>query len=76
MSVKELTPDIRIATIADPHWEVVVFLLPTGGAEAIITSPDSPKKPVHLTIDPPPKGKRIVTVRASDGTVEIIYRDA
>jgi hypothetical protein len=66
--------DIRIATIADPSFKVVVFASPTGGAEAVITHQDSPRKPVCITIDPPPKGKRIVTTRYSDGTVEIAYR--
>jgi hypothetical protein len=68
------TPDIRIATISDPTFTVVVFMSPTGGAEAVITSPDSPRKPVTVTIDPPPKGTRIVTTRHPDGTVDIVYR--
>jgi hypothetical protein len=66
---------IRIATISDPTFEVVVFSLPTGGAEAVITAPDSPRKPVNIVIDPPPKGKRIVTTRYPDGTVEITYKE-
>ncbi len=68
--------DIRIATIADPTFEVVVFTLPSGGAEAVITSPDSPKKPITIPIAPAPKGSRIVTTRNTDGTVEITYRKA
>jgi hypothetical protein len=67
-------PDIRIATINDPNWTVVVFQGANGGADAIITSPDSPKKPMCLSIDPPPPGTRIVTTRYPDGTVELVYR--
>jgi hypothetical protein len=72
--MSDKSPDVRIATIADPTFQVVVFSSPTGGAEAIITSPDSPRKPVSITIDAPPKGHRIVTTRHPDGTVEIVYR--
>jgi hypothetical protein len=74
--MSEHKPAIRIVTVADPHWEVVVFTKPDGGAEAVITSPDSPKKPVHITIDPAPEGMRLVTMRHPDGTVEVFYRDA
>lgn len=73
--MSERAPDIRIATVTDPHWEVVVFTTADGGMEAIITSPDSPRKPTHLMIGPPPAGKRIVTTRLPDGSVEITYRD-
>jgi ABC-type nitrate/sulfonate/bicarbonate transport system substrate-binding protein len=71
-----MSGDVRIATVADSSWEVVVFMLPTGGAQAVITSPDSPRKPTTITIDPPPKGKQIAVVRDPSGTVEIVYRDA
>lgn len=66
--------DIRIATISDSRWMVVVFMQPNGGATAVITAPDSPRKPTTIIIDPPPKGRHIVTTRYADGTVDIVYR--
>ena len=71
-----MSGEVRVATITDPTWEIVVFMLPTGGAQAIVTSPDSPRKPTTIEIDPPPKGKRIVTTRYRNGIVEIMYKDA
>lgn len=66
--------DTRIATIADSKYEVVVFTDKDGSAEAVITAPDSPNKPITIPIAKPPKGERIVTTRYSDGRIEITYR--
>jgi len=70
-----VTTDTRIATVADPHCTVVVFMQATGGAEVIVTSPDAPRKPTTVIVNPPPKGRRIATVRYPDGCVEVVYRD-
>lgn len=66
--------DIRIASIGSPDHEVVLFMAKDGSAEAVITSPEWPKRPTTIVINAPPEGSRIVMTRYSDGRVEITYR--
>lgn len=66
-------PNIRIATVSDPSWSVVVFMQADGGADIVITSPDSPRKPTNIVTGPPPAGKAIIVIRHSDGTVDVVY---
>jgi len=68
------TPDIRIATIGDSAHEVVLFMERDGSAQAVITSPDAPRRPTIIEINAAPEGSRIVMTRFSDGRVEITYR--
>lgn len=71
-----MTTDTPILTVTDSSFEVVVFTDKAGGgATAVITTPDSPRKPTTHKIDPPPKGRQIVVIRDKFGTVQIVYRD-
>jgi hypothetical protein len=68
--------DTRIVTVADSKCEAIVFMLPTGGAQVVVTG-DSLRRniPTTVNVDPPPKGRRIAVVRYPDGALEVVYRD-
>lgn len=71
-----MTQPTILVTVTDPAFEVVVFHMPTGGAEVVITSPIAPRKPTRILLDPPPKGRRIATIcNPETRTVNVVYKD-
>lgn len=69
-----MTSSTRLATVANPDFEVVMFMQPNGGAELVVSSLSRVQS--RFMIAPPPKGRRIVMRHNPDGSVEVEYRDA
>lgn len=67
-------PAVRVITITEPGYEVVLFFNEEGGAQAMIKRPGD-KLPIGMRIAPPEPGRRIVVERVGN-TFEILYKDA
>ncbi len=66
-------PAVRVITITEPGYEVVLFFNDEGGAQAMIKRPGD-KLPIGMRIAPPEPGRRIAIERIGD-TFEVLYRD-
>lgn len=67
-------PVERIITITNPGYEVVLFMHPKGGAEAVITQPGDQQPTLHNI--PPPAPGRVIVVERHGTTLEVFYKDA
>lgn len=66
-------PAVRIITITNPGYDVVLFFDRDGGAEAVISGPDV-SLPTKVRIAPPESGRRIVVERNGD-LLSVSYKD-
>lgn len=64
----------RILTVTHPAYEVVVFMLPDGSADACVMHNGT--ETTRMRIESPPTGQRIVVNRLPSGVVEVQYRDS
>lgn len=72
-TVKPITKD-RFMLVPRAGYEIVIFWLRDGGAEAIITDRHCTET-TRLKVDSPPEGRKLAAVRCEDGSVEIIYHE-
>lgn len=72
-AVKPVGKD-RLLLVPQPGYEVVIFWLRDGGAEAILTDKNCTET-IRLKIDQPSAGRKLAAVRNDDGSVEIIYHE-
>jgi hypothetical protein len=73
IKAKTLSRDrVALSVPPDSTGEIVIFMLPDGGAEACITYEG---EVVRFGIAPPEPGRCMIIIRAPDGSVEVQYRD-